>query len=110
MADHLGTYLGLPSAFHRGKGKDFKSLMDKVWSTLQGWKRNLFSVGGKEVLIKSVVQAIPMYAMGCFRLPKGILTKINALCAKFWWGSTDQKHKIHWSSWKKYVNLRKWEV
>lgn len=59
VVDHLGSYLGLPSSFSRGKGKDFQFLLDRIWSTLLGWKGKLFSKGGKEILIKSVAQAIP---------------------------------------------------
>lgn len=71
-----------------------------MWSYLQGWKRNFFSGGGKEINIKSVVQAIPTYAMSCFRLPKGLLDKISSLCARFWWGLTETKKRIHWKRWQ----------
>lgn len=47
-----------------------------------------------------MVQAIPTYAMSCFRLPKGLLNKISSLCANFWWGSSDTKKRIHWKRWK----------
>lgn len=109
MLLNIDVYLGMPSAFHRGKCKEFKCVLNRVWSKLQGWKQNYFSIGGKEVLIKSIVQAIPTYAMGCFRLSKGILSKIYALCAKFWWGSTKQKHRIHWCKWGSFVNPRRLE-
>lgn len=52
------------------------------------------------MLIKSVVQAIPTYAMGCFRLPKSLLSNITSLCARFWWGSSQTKTKIHWMRWE----------
>lgn len=48
-----------------------------------------------------MVQAIPTYAMSCFRLPKGFfLSKISSLCARFWWGLTETKQRIHWRQWK----------
>lgn len=66
---------------------------------MQGWKSKLFSMGGKEVVIKSIVQAIPTYAMSCFRLPKRILSQFSSLCANFWWGDSNGKRKIHWRRW-----------
>lgn len=70
---NLGTYLGLPSMFANGKDKDFKFLLDRIWKILQGSKSKLFSRGGKEILIKSIAQAIPTYTMSYFHLPKCIL-------------------------------------
>lgn len=52
---------------------------------MQGWKQNLFFVGGKKVLIKSVGEAIPCYDMSVFRLPKGFCEDISQIFARFWW-------------------------
>ena len=41
--------------------------------------------GGKEVLIKSIVKAIPTYAMSCFIIPVNIIEEIEGACARFWW-------------------------
>ncbi|XP_073017907.1 uncharacterized mitochondrial protein AtMg00310-like [Primulina eburnea] len=54
---------------------------------------------GKEVLIKSILQSIPTYAMSCFRIPKSICEEIEKECAKFWWGVENGKRKMHWRSW-----------
>lgn len=51
------------------------------------------------MLIKAVIQAIPTYAMTCFRIPTTILKDIEKLCANLWWGETDSKKKIHWKNW-----------
>ena len=54
---------------------------------------------GKEVLIKSVAQAIPVYSMSCFKLPRGLCENLNMLIRKFWWGSKEGKRKPSWVSW-----------
>jgi hypothetical protein len=47
-------YLGMPSDVGKSKSGAFKYLRDKVWKKILGWLEQLLSVGGKEILIKSV--------------------------------------------------------
>lgn len=44
----------------------------------------LLSQVGKEILIKSVAQAILVYAMNCFLLPMGFCEDINSMMGQFW--------------------------
>ncbi|XP_030958481.1 uncharacterized protein LOC115980358 [Quercus lobata] len=53
---------------------------------------------GREVMIKAVVQSIPVYSMSVFKLPVGLCKDIEAMIQKFWWGSGDAR-KIHWVKW-----------
>ncbi|KAK2665076.1 hypothetical protein Ddye_003650 [Dipteronia dyeriana] len=87
-------YLGLPSSITRNKRQVFEDIKDRVWQKLQGWKNKLFSVGGREVLIKAIAQAIPTYAMGCFRLPASLMCELNKLFANFWWGWQIKTRKL----------------
>lgn len=57
------------------------------------------SAAGREILIKSVAQAIPTYIMGCFSLPLGLCTHIENMIARFWWGSKNGERRIHWIRW-----------
>ncbi|KAA3460674.1 reverse transcriptase [Gossypium australe] len=43
------------------------------------------SQGGKEVFIKSILQAIPTYTIACFLLPMALCVEIENIIAKFWW-------------------------
>ena len=79
-------YLGLPSLVGRGKKASFNYIKERVWRKLQGWEGKLLSQAGREVLIKAVIQAIPSFAMGCFKLPLGLCHEIEAMVKKFWWG------------------------
>jgi hypothetical protein len=68
---------------------------------IKGWKEELLFIGGKEILLKVVAQAIPIYAMFVFLLPKKVCKKINDVISQFWWGDDDQGKKMHWFSWWK---------
>lgn len=72
---------------------------EKVWKRVQGWSDRPLSRAGKEVLIKSVAQAIPTYIMSCFQLPDGICEKMRAIVSNYWWGFEGGKKKMHWRSW-----------
>ena len=72
---------------------------------MQGWKEKFLSQAGKEVMIKAVVQSIPAYSMGVFKLPVGLCKDIEAMIRKFWWGSGDSK-KIHWVKWSSLCSLK----
>jgi hypothetical protein len=67
------TYLGLPALVGKSRISAFRSIIDRVWKRLQDWKLKFLSQAGKEVLLKSVIQAIPTYSMSVFLLP-------NATC------------------------------
>ena len=93
---HYEKYLGLPSLTGWGKKASFNYIKERVWRKLQGWEGKLLSQAGREVLIKAVIQAIPTYAMGCFKLPVGLCNEIEVMVRKFWWGQRGEKRKIHW--------------
>ena len=63
-------YLGLPSVVGKSKEGCFKHLRECSWSKLSGWKGQALSKAAREVLVKSVLQAIPAYSMSCFKFSK----------------------------------------
>lgn len=48
-----------------------------------------------------MIQAIPLYCMSIFLLPKGLCSDITSHMRKFWWGHQENKHKINWMCWGK---------
>jgi hypothetical protein len=95
------TYLGLSALVGKSRTKAFKGIKDRIWKQLQDWKIKFLSQAGKEILIKAVIQAIPTYSIGVFRLPKTLCLEINALMQKFWWEHQENDKRIHWMSWEK---------
>ncbi|KAF5464321.1 hypothetical protein F2P56_014405 [Juglans regia] len=98
---HHAKYLGLPSFVGKSHYQTFKVIKDRVWAKLQGWKEKLLSQAGRELLIKAVVQAIPTYAMSCFKIPRGFCKELEGMIARFWWGQRGQEKRIHWLNWRK---------
>jgi len=92
-------YLGMPSDVGSSKNSAFKFIKDRLWNKVQGWIEKSLSTAGKEILVKSVAQAVPVYSMSCFKLPRGLCEHLNMLIRKFWWGSKDGRRKPHWVSW-----------
>lgn len=66
---------------------------------LQGWKGKMFSIGGCDILIKVVAQAIPSYTMSIFRLLAEFCNRLRSVISNFWWSGTDEEQRIYWSKW-----------
>lgn len=47
--------------------------------------------------MKAVVEAIPTFAMSCFRLLVDLCQDIEMLICNFWWGRRKDRRKIHWA-------------
>ncbi|KAK2658540.1 hypothetical protein Ddye_005073 [Dipteronia dyeriana] len=101
LVDCHERYLGLSCFSGRSKWNFFTDITDKVWNKIKGWGEKLLSIGGKEVLIKVVVQAIPSYAMSIFRLPKSLSDEIQRLIARFCWRGNERNRKLHWCKWQR---------
>ena len=100
-------YLSLPMTCGKSRVNTFKELEEKIHKRVLGWKEKFISKAGQEVLIKTVAQAIPTYAMSLFKLPKSMCDSINSLLAKYWWGQNKEERKIHWINWKKLCTSKK---
>ncbi|KAA3485207.1 reverse transcriptase [Gossypium australe] len=85
VATNPEKYLGLPNMIGRRKKESFQNLLDRISMRIEGWSNRMLSLGGKEVFIKSVLQAIPIFAMSCFLLPNSLCKKMDSIFAKFWW-------------------------
>ena len=103
-------YLGLPALVSAERSDCFQHLVDRVRQRVNGWKEKLLSMGGKEVLIKSIAQAIPVYAMMVFKIPQNICKGISDTISQYWWGDDDEKRGFIGGFGGKCVFLRTAEV
>ena len=52
------------------------------------------------VLCKSVLGSIGTYLFSLYKVPEAILTKLESIRCKFFWGGSQNSKKIHWIAWK----------
>ena len=90
-----------PLLLENKKNEVFAEIKERVGSKLAGWKEKFLSIGGREILIKAVAQAISTYTMSCFQLSKGLCDDIEGMTRNFWWGQRGQESRIAWVSWKR---------
>ncbi|KAL0432092.1 UNVERIFIED_CONTAM: hypothetical protein Sradi_0835200 [Sesamum radiatum] len=108
LADILGVevvekhdkYLGLPTVAEKSKRELFEGIKDRFWRKLHSWSAKLLSQAGRAVLIKTVLQTIPNYAMSFFRFPNSTLKELEGILADFFWQGGNVT-KIHWIAWHK---------
>lgn len=68
---------------------------------LESWYLRKISQGGKEILLKLTAAALPVFPMSCFKILKGIISKLESIMARFCWSSDAHQRKIHWIVWDK---------
>ncbi|KAM6568954.1 hypothetical protein CsatB_016939 [Cannabis sativa] len=101
-ASNDSFYLGLPCIMGRNKNAILGFLKDKMRKRIFSWETKFLSKAGKEVLIKSVAQALPSYAMSVFLLTQEICSSLESMMARFWWKSQSNSSKgVSWVSWKR---------
>ena len=85
----------------------FRELQERVTKRVMGWKEKHISNVGREVLIKTIAQAIPTYSMSLFKIPKTVCDGINFALSKCWWGQTTNEKKIHWINWERLCTSKR---
>ena len=81
--------------------KQLQSTKDKALKRVSDWIEKYASSGAKETLIKSVLQALPVYAMGIFKFPASLCEELSHIIRNFWCGDEDERRKTHWLAWDK---------
>ena len=75
-------------------------LKDCVWKRLHNWNTKKLCRAGKEILLKTVAQALPNYIMSVLLLPRGVCHDIELMLNSFkWGGKLNGEHGIHWARW-----------
>jgi hypothetical protein len=87
-------YLGIPMHHRKLRNSDRKEVEERFQKRLSGWKVKMLSVGGRLVLINSVLSNLSMFMLSFFEVPRGVFEKLDYYRSKFFWHSDGRKKKI----------------
>lgn len=94
-------YLGLPIGANPRLKSTWHPVVHKVRQRLSSWSSKHLSLGGRIVLIKSVLSALPIYFLSFFKAPTVIIHTLESLFKNFIWGGCEGSKKISWVAWDK---------
>eukprot|EP00253_Pinus_taeda_P016254 PITA_16254 len=80
---------------------DWIWLVTKIEKRQKIWSHRFLSRAGCLVLIKSVLEATPVYWMSLTWIPRGILGRIQHICSRYLWNGQKEGKTFAWVSWKK---------
>lgn len=105
--DGGGKYLGFSSCVGKSKKAIFNFIKESVWKKINCWSGRILSMLGRKVIVKVVLQAIPMYYMIIFLIPHTLGDEIQRMMNSCWWGSSRRESKgLNWLSWDKLCTLK----
>lgn len=93
-------YLGVPVGANPRRTSTWKPVLENISMRLSSWKSRSLSLGGRIVLINSVLSSIPVYFFSIYKAPVSVIKAISELQKQFLWGGSVDRKRIHWVRWE----------
>ncbi|MCH79506.1 LINE-1 reverse transcriptase like [Trifolium medium] len=94
------SYLGLPVGANPRCSSTWEPVVDRLRKRLRSWCNRYVSLGGRIVLINSVLNSAPIFYLSFFKAPKVVIKQIIRIQREFLWGGVKGGKKISWVKWK----------
>lgn len=75
-------------------------LLRRVEQKISHWTFRLLSIGGRLILVKSVLIGIPIYWLSLHRIPVSILSRLRRLFFNFLWTGAADRRKLILTKWE----------
>jgi hypothetical protein len=92
-------YLGILIHYRRLTLFEWKLVEERLQKRLSSWKVKLLSLGGRLILINSVLSNMVMHMISFFILTKGVLHKMDYYRSRFFWQGDSEKKKYRLTKW-----------
>ncbi|KAJ0919470.1 putative RNA-directed DNA polymerase [Helianthus annuus] len=100
-------YLGFTVGANMNRINNWQPLYETFRNRLAKWKSHLLSIGGRVVLIKSVLESLPTYFFSLYKAPKKVLSDLESMIKSFLWGGSVEERKMHWVCWDRVARHKK---
>ena len=67
---------------------------------MSNWTFRILSLGGRLILLNSILGVLPIYWLSLMKIPTSILHRIISLMFNFLWAGSFEKKSIHLENWK----------
>nr|GEZ18080.1 RNA-directed DNA polymerase, eukaryota [Tanacetum cinerariifolium] len=91
-------YLGVTVGGNMSNISAWDDIISKLNSRLSEWKVKTLSIGGRLMLLKSVLGSTPIYWMSLYKVPKSVLNSMEAIHRNFLMGLKITTRRLHGSN------------
>eukprot|EP00253_Pinus_taeda_P030826 PITA_30826 len=99
-------YLGNQLDIHPTRMKNWQEVIDKIKKRLSNWSFRSLNIASRIVLLKAVLQSIPVYSLSIRAASKGVCAKLREIFGKFIWGGPTQQRKWALVSWTNLIKRK----
>eukprot|EP00253_Pinus_taeda_P033170 PITA_33170 len=101
IASLPSKYLGAPMIASALKHSSWRDLLEKLEAKLFLWTHGSLNMASRVVLIKAILQSMPLYLFSLLAVPKWVVKAIRNLQRNFLWGSSGHNKKWALVKWEK---------
>lgn len=84
------TYIGMPLGSSHKALEIWDGILEKTERKLSRWTAQYLSLGGRLILINSVLDSIPTYVMSLFPIPAKVVEQLDKFRRNFLWQSNKE--------------------
>ncbi|GJX93140.1 RNA-directed DNA polymerase, eukaryota, reverse transcriptase zinc-binding domain protein, partial [Tanacetum coccineum] len=100
-------YLGVKVGGNMSRINSWEEVITKVFTRLSKWKLKTLSIGGRHTLLKSVLTLISLYHMSIFKVPMGVLNKLESIRRNLFNGVANSDKIFTWIRWDNVLASKK---
>ena len=88
------VYLGIKVGAKMTRIGNWDMVVNTLNKRLTGWKAKNLSIGGRVILIKSVLENLPIYYLSLYKVPKAVIESMEKIMRRFLWTGCNEEKRL----------------